>query len=401
MAELVTAVTDVTAKSSTKQAPQLPSLAAATTAAVTSNVTDIPQLHVVAVDRSGRAVTCAKSNVTSTLMQGMMTVTTSDGFKQLSSKGPIRPATGVHNDGTSDPNGLVREEDKFDLVVFNPPWLPLQPLSTTSLDASVYDFAHESLKSVLKNIKSWLRSSSSSSSSSSTSSTSPSSPSTLSSSTSVNTTRSVLQRPGQLWLAMSSSPIDQGLYTQEAFKSWLEFHSGLKVVDVVVDVATNRTPAILTASSISASYGRKTASRMMKIGGHNGQYASSQSRFSAFNNKALMLQQPQQSKMTSLGDDVDDGVLNKDLDIGSIAPSEWDMGKDGDLLSTDTLTSSSSTDDVSSGTRQDEDVHDVSASFQPGSSGATVTDNRDIKTRLSDASIQLKSTERMILYVLQ
>jgi methylase of polypeptide subunit release factors len=84
-------------------------------------------------------------------------------------------------------------DPQFDVIVFNPPWIPLKP-SPGLIESAIYDDAHTTLKQFLTNVSKYMKSG--------------------------NT---------EIWIIMSDVAELLGLRDPSSFINFLENHSGLKV----------------------------------------------------------------------------------------------------------------------------------------------------------------------------
>lgn len=124
-------------------------------------------LKIEATDLSLRAIHCANQNLS-----------------DLISKNAVK----IHN------TDLFPAEGNADLIVFNPPWLPLRP--TSEREASVYDFEHKTLKKFLSEAPARLN------------------------------------KNGEIWLIISDLAVHLGLRNANDLKSWFE-ESGLSVLGLM------------------------------------------------------------------------------------------------------------------------------------------------------------------------
>lgn len=117
-----------------------------------------PTVEVTAVDINPRAVACARANLAALGMSDYAHVQIADTLGPTHnsvvelerSQSDVEAHIDAENDDDDDGSSLA---NKYDLILFNPPWLPLRPQHSTSLDAAVFDAGHDSLLTFLSGVK--------------------------------------------------------------------------------------------------------------------------------------------------------------------------------------------------------------------------------------------------------
>jgi methylase of polypeptide subunit release factors len=148
------------------------------------------KVHVTAIDNNDRAVALARKNLQ---CYDNVIVSKSDLFSSLDS------VISTTNDATSNNADQYKAQAHrcYDLILFNPPWLPLPARAANSLDTAVYDEDYRVLRRFLSQA------------------------------------RDRLTTHGQVWVLVSDLPIRLGLLSQTAFRALLEAESGLRVLERV------------------------------------------------------------------------------------------------------------------------------------------------------------------------
>jgi methylase of polypeptide subunit release factors len=132
--------------------------------------------QIIATDNSQRAIDCAQKNISQLTMKNAVTIMNADLFPD-------------------------EEYGKADLVVCNPPWLPVRPSSV--LESAIYDENSKMLKGFLTGLKNHLNDA------------------------------------GEGWLILSDFAEHLGLRTREELLDWIAV-AGLKVVDKIDTKATHQ-----------------------------------------------------------------------------------------------------------------------------------------------------------------
>lgn len=139
--------------------------------------------HVTATDLNARAVNCARSNLDRLGCGDRVDVVTADLWPE---------ADAVRSDSESDKDSANHSDNpRYDVVVFNPPWLPGTP--TSDLEQGIYDADSDALRRFLTELSDHLTAS------------------------------------GEGWLVLSDLAEHLGLRARDQLEQWIE-EGGLRVV---------------------------------------------------------------------------------------------------------------------------------------------------------------------------